>query len=133
MSADALRRLQRNDRAMIRWICGVKPSDDISTVDLHAKLGLRDIADAFRVRRLRWFGHVERHGEKEIHRVRSITVPGVNRRGRPKKTWDQCVTKDLEKLGLKKSDALDKDKWNGTLRNSRLAPTPSSGSAPQGK
>ena len=76
---------------------------------------------------------MERHGEKEIHRVRSIAVPGVNRRGRPKKTWDQCVTKDLEKLGLKKSDALDKEKWNGTLRNSRLAPTPSSGSAPQGK
>ena len=28
MTSTALHRLCRNDRAMIRWICGVKPSDD---------------------------------------------------------------------------------------------------------
>ena len=69
MSLEALKRLQRNDRAMIRWICGVKPSDVISMDELHGKLGLCDLAVAIRVRRLRWFGH-----EKEIHRVRSMTV-----------------------------------------------------------
>ena len=61
------------------------------------------------VHRLRWFGHVEHHDEKEIHRVRSITVPGVYRKGRPKKTWDQCITQDLKIYGLKRSDVLDKD------------------------
>ena len=40
MTSDALHRLCRNDRAMIRWICGVKPSDDPSMDDLHAKLGI---------------------------------------------------------------------------------------------
>ena len=130
MSSDALKRLQRNDRAMIRWICGVKPSDEISMDDLHGKLGLCDIAVAIRVCRLRWYGHVERHDEKEIHSVRSMTVPGRNGRGRPKKTWDKCISNDLEVVNLKRSDALDRDRWSESLRNYRLEHTPSSGSAP---
>ena len=130
MSSDTLKRLQRNDRAMIRWICGVKPSDEISMDDLHGKLGLCDIAVAIRERRLRWYGHVERHDEKEIHSVRSMTVPGRNGRGRPKKTWDKCISDDLEVVKLKRSDALDRDRWSESLRNYRLEHTPSSGSAP---
>ena len=58
MTSDALHRLCRNDRAMIRWIWGVKPSDDPSMDDLHAKLGICDLAVRVRERRLRWFGHV---------------------------------------------------------------------------
>ena len=44
MTSAALHRLCRNDRAMIRWICGVKPSDDPSMDELHAKLGICDLA-----------------------------------------------------------------------------------------
>ena len=44
MTSDALHRLCRNDRAMIRWICGVKPSDDPSMDDLHAKLEICNLA-----------------------------------------------------------------------------------------
>ena len=62
---------------------------------LLCKLGLCVIAVAIRVRRLRWFEHVECHDEKEIHRVRSITVPGGYGKGRPKKTWDECIYDDL--------------------------------------
>ena len=43
MTSDALHRLCRNDRAMIRWICGVKPSDDQSMDNLHAKIGICDL------------------------------------------------------------------------------------------
>ena len=68
-------RLCCNDRAMIRWICGVKPSDDPSMDELHAKLGICDLAILVRERRLRWFGHVMR-SNGEINRVRSRPVPG---------------------------------------------------------
>ena len=34
MMSDVLHRLRRNDHAMIRWICGVKPSDGSYTVNL---------------------------------------------------------------------------------------------------
>ena len=57
-----LQRLQRNDRAMIRQICSIKP-EDVATVrssELLAKLELEDLDLILRERRLRWFGHVER-------------------------------------------------------------------------
>ena len=56
-----LQRLQRNDRAMIRQICSIKP-EDVATVrssELLAKLELEDLDLILRERRLRWFGHVE--------------------------------------------------------------------------
>ena len=54
-------KLQRNDRAMIRQICSIKP-EDVATVrssELLAKLELEDLDLILRERRLRWFGHVE--------------------------------------------------------------------------
>ena len=57
-----LQRLQRNDRAMIRQICSIKP-EDVATVrssELLAKLELEDLGLILRERRLCWFGHVER-------------------------------------------------------------------------
>ena len=57
-----LQRLQRNDRAMIRQICSIKP-EDVATVrssELLAKLELQDLDLILRERRLLWFGHVER-------------------------------------------------------------------------
>ena len=53
--------LQRNDRAMIRQICSIKP-EDVATVrssELLAKLELEDLDLILTERRLRWFGHVE--------------------------------------------------------------------------
>ena len=131
MSSDVLHRLCRNDRAMIRWICGVRPSDDPSMADLLEKLGLSDLTVAIRVRRLRWYGHVMRHEEKEIHKVRSISIPGARRKGRPRKTWDECVAQDLKHTKLKPSAALNTDVWNESLWKSQLAPTPSEGSVSQ--
>ena len=57
-----LQHLQRNNRAMIRQICSIKP-EDVATVrssELLAKLELEDLNLILRESRLRWFGLVER-------------------------------------------------------------------------
>ena len=54
-----LRRLQRNDQAMICWIYSVTTKDQISSQDLLEKMQLDDLAKVLRTRRLRWHGHVE--------------------------------------------------------------------------
>ena len=57
-----LTNLQRNDGAMIRQICSIKP-ENVATVrsrELLAKLELEDLDLILREKRLRWFGHVER-------------------------------------------------------------------------
>ena len=131
MTSNALHRLCRNDRAMIRWICGVKPSDDPSMDDLHAKLGICDLAILVRERRLRWFGHVMR-SNGEINRVRSRPVPGRKGTGRPKKTWDECVKQDLKVCGLSEVGTQDRVSWRSSVKNSWQEPTPSNGSATEG-
>ena len=56
-----LQRLQRNDRAMIRQICSIKPEDvaRVRSSKLLAKFQLEDLDLILRERRLSWFGHVE--------------------------------------------------------------------------
>ena len=56
-----LQRLKRNDRAMIRQICNVKPQDTatIRSIELLARLGIEDLDLILKERRLRWYGHAE--------------------------------------------------------------------------
>ena len=60
MKVDTLKRLRRNDRAMIHWICNVRSKDEVSSDSLLTKLGIQDIDVVLRTSRMRWFGHVER-------------------------------------------------------------------------
>ena len=122
MTSAVLHRLCSTDRAMIRWICGVKPSDDPSMDELHAKLGICNLA--------RWFGHVIR-SNGEINRVRSRPVPGRKGPGRPKKTWEECVKQDLKVCGLSEAGTQNRLSWRSSVKNNRQEPTPSNGSLPQ--
>ena len=70
MSSAAHHRLCRNDRHMIRWICGFQ-NHDIDV--LHAKMGILDLSDMVCKRRLRWFGHVN-CSTGEMNRVRNMTI-----------------------------------------------------------
>jgi len=41
---------------------------------------------------LRWFGHVERKDDNDwVKRCITWEVEGIRQRGRPKKTWWDCV------------------------------------------
>ena len=121
MTSDALHRLCRDNSTMIRWICGVKPSDDPAMDDLHAKLWICDLAILVRERRLRWFGHVM-HSNGEINRVRSRPVPGRKGPGRLKKAWDECVKQDLKVCGLSEAGTQDRVSWRSSVKNSRQEP-----------
>ena len=58
-NASDLQRLRRNDRTMIRWICGAKLADEIPSAVLRQKLDLDEITAVLRTQRLRWYGHVQ--------------------------------------------------------------------------
>ena len=74
-----LLKLQRNDRAMIRWTCNVRLKDHISSDSLLRKLGINNIQTLLRYNRLRWFGHVVRNDGC----IKSITeFEVVGQRGR---------------------------------------------------
>ena len=54
------RRLERTERMMVRWMCGVSLKDRKHSVDLYSLLGVQSVADVVRRGRLRWFGHLDR-------------------------------------------------------------------------
>ena len=81
-----LQRLQRNDRAMIRQICSIKPEDVVRSSELLAKLQLEDLDLILRERRLNWFGHVER-SSGAIRTAYYMQIDSKREAGRPKQTW----------------------------------------------
>ena len=46
----------------------------------------------------------------------NLEVTGKRKRGRPKKTWKKQVEEETEKIGLKKEDAMKRDKWRDGVR-----------------
>ena len=82
---------------MTRWICNTKLSDNISSATILEKLGLVNIDTSISLNRLRWFGHVSRDTES-INETMKLDVVGHRGRGRPKKTWADCIKND-RKLG----------------------------------
>ena len=103
-----LQRLQRNDRAMIRQIYNIKPEDvaRVRSSELLAKLQLEDLDLILRVRRLRWFGHVERLSGA-IRTAYYIQIEGRRGQGGPSKhgrNWQRktAVSGSSPRLTLKK-------------------------------
>ena len=119
--------LQRNDRAMIRQICSIKP-EDVATVrssKLLAKLQPEDLDLILRERRLRWFGHVER-SSGEIRTAYDIQIEG--RRGgggggagRPKQTWKKLTEKDCREWKLTTVDPQERSTWRSGVRSAMRA------------
>ena len=104
-----LQRLQRNDRAMIRQICSIKP-EDLATVrssELLAKL--EDLDLILRERRLRWCGHVE-CSSGAIRTACDIQIAG--RQGGPTKlTWKKLTERDCPEWKLTTVDPQERSTW----------------------
>ena len=106
-TAPDLKRLRRNDRSMVHWICGVRDDDEVSTDRLCAMLGVQEVTAALRTRLLRWYGHVTR-SSLCINSIKSMRIPSARRRGRPKKTWSECVRADVKMCSLGSIDPLNR-------------------------
>ena len=83
-----LLKLQRNDRAMIRWTCNVRLKDHISSDSLLRKLGINNMQTLLRYNRLRWFGHVVRN-DGCINSITEFEVVGT--------AWTWKTEEDMER------------------------------------
>lgn len=120
MKMEDLQRLERTERMMVRWMCGVNLKDRTSSEDLNRRLSVDSVTDVVRRGRLRWFGHLERKDSNDwTSACRNINVVGARGRGRSRKTWDECIRQDLKALGLRKEWAQDKTKWRGLIVGNR--------------
>ena len=126
-----LQRLQRNDRAMIRQICNVRPQDIVTTrsSDLLVRLGIEDLDLILKERRLRWYGHVER-SSGAIKTAFDIQVDGKRGPGRPKMTWKQLTERDCREWKLLAINPHDRRTWRSGVRSAMRAASQLSGRGP---
>ena len=86
MKAGVFQRLQATERRMLRMICGVMLKDKVESTVIASRVGVNDLEEHLRQKRLRWFGHiVRRDDEVEIKKVLELKIDGQRRRGRPVK------------------------------------------------
>ena len=114
-TAPDLQQPRRNDRAMIRWICGVKPHDKVPMETLYTKLRIQEVAVALRTKRLRWYGHVAR-ASSWTNSITDIAIPGPRGCGRPRKSGSECVTADVDVCNLEGIDPQNREAWKSGVR-----------------
>ena len=85
--------------------------------ELRELLGLEPVSLMMKKSRLRWFGHVEWKDDNDwVKRCVTWEVEGIRQRGRPKKSWWDCVKNDMESLGLSQEDAQSRNKWRWRIK-----------------
>ena len=112
MTKPNLRCLQRNDRAMIRQICNVKPQDivTIRSNELLAQLGIEHLDLILKERRLRWYGHVE-SSNGAVKTAFDIQVDGKHELERPELTWQERTERDCREWKMSDIDTHDRHTW----------------------
>ena len=121
MKVEDMQRLERTERLMVRWMCGVTLKNKKSSEELMEYLGIDSVTDVVRRGRLRWFGHVERKSKDDwVLACTNMEVVGDRKRGRGRKTWRECVNDDTKTLGLKKEEAQDRLAWRRSISGKRL-------------
>ena len=85
MKAGIFQRLRATERRMLRMICGVTLKDMVESTVIVSRVGVDDLEEHLRQKRLRWFGHIVRRDEEvEIKKMFELKI-GQRKRGRPVK------------------------------------------------
>ena len=85
MKAGVFQRLQATER-ILRVICGVTLKDMVESTVIASRVGVNNLEEHMKQKRLRWFGHIVRRDEKvEIKKMLELKIEGQRKRGRPVK------------------------------------------------
>ena len=98
-------------------------------------LGLSESMDKLvKASGMQWYGHVQRREDSDVLKEAfNFRVNGKRKVGRPRMTWKMQVEKELDKIGFKKDDALDRTKWREGVRMvamRTIRPPPAMGKKP---
>ena len=96
---------------MVRWALGVTTKDKIRNEYVRGTAKIAKLGDKLRNTRLRWYGHVKRREEGYMGKtMMEMAVPGRRKRERPRR-WMDLAREDMERVGAKEGDEVDREKW----------------------
>jgi hypothetical protein len=81
------------------------------------------ITETIRLKRLRWFGHVQRmEGNRILKRVLYMNLGTTGLRGRPRNIWQDEVREDGRIVGGEgwQEKVHNREEWKRTARNCRI-------------
>ena len=111
-----MKRLERNDARIIRWMCGISLNDKVPILELRNRMRLNSLRECMQHRRLQWFGHLEKmEANAWASKCRDIMVDDRLARGRPRKSWSEVVRKDLRDKNVSKDVAKDGIAWKSVI------------------
>ena len=82
---------------MLQKICGATLKNRVESTGIVSRVGVDDLEDHLRQKRLRFRLIVRRNEEVEIKKVLELKIEGKRKRGRPVKQWIDVVEKEMIK------------------------------------
>ena len=121
--------MQRNDRAMIRQICSIKPEDLAMVRSSKLLAKLEDLDLILRERKLCWFGHVERSSGAIITAC-DIQIDGRRGARKPIQTRKKLTESDCCEWKLTTVDPQERSTWRSGVRSFMRAASQLPGKGP---
>ena len=109
--------LQSCDCRMLRMVCNGSLSDRMPSSETLRRCGLEDTWLVIRKRRLTWCGNICRKQDQDnpLRKIMHTEAPGRRPRGRPKKTWKECLKQDMAAAGVHETAAEDRAEWRAVI------------------
>ena len=94
---------------MVRWALGMTIKDKIRNEYPRGTAKIAKLGDKLRNARLRWYGYVKRREEGLVgKRMMKMAMPGRRKRGRPRRRRMDLAREDMERVGAKEGDEVDR-------------------------
>ena len=91
---------------MVRWALGVTRNDKIKNEYVRGTAKIAKLGDKLQNAQLCWYG--KRREEDYVgKRMMEMAVPGIRKRGRPRRRWMGLVKEDMERVGAREGDEVD--------------------------
>ena len=106
-----------SEMKMLRWSSGYTLKDRIRNDHIRERVGVAPISEKMREYRLRWYEHVQRRELDEPVRIVEQTErePYIRNRGRPKRTLDEVIQRDMVVKNLSVGMTRDRAKWRRVI------------------
>ena len=97
---------------IMRWAMGVTRKDNIRNEYVRETAKIAKLGNKLRNAKLRWYGHVKRRVKDYMgKRIMEMAVPGRRKRERLRRRWMNLVREDMERVGAREGDKVDRVKW----------------------